>query len=72
MENRDMEKLKAMAQSSAGQALLTLLRREGGAALDEAVAKAAAGDYAAAQKQLAAMLSSPEAQALLRQLEEHK
>lgn len=67
---KDVEKLSALARSSAGQALLALLRNQDASALNEAAAKASAGDYDAAQRTLSGLLTSPEARALLRQLEE--
>lgn len=66
---KELETYAALAQSKQGQALLALLRQQGGARLDTAMAQAAKGDYAAAQAALSALLESPEAQALLRQLE---
>lgn len=64
----DMRDAERLASSPAGQQLLALLSEQGGSKLDAAVASAAAGNYAEAQKTLSALLSSPEAQALLRQL----
>lgn len=66
---KELEKYAALAQSQQGQALLALLRQQGGARLDTAMAQAAKGDYTAAQAALSGLLASPEAQALLRQLE---
>lgn len=68
----DLSQLMKLAQSSAGQKLLSLLQRSGGEALQSAIAKASAGDYREAQKQLSSLLSTPEAQALLKQMEETK
>lgn len=64
----DMAEAERLANSPAGQQLLSLLAAQGGSKLDAAVVSAAAGDFAQAQKTLSALLSSPEAQALLRQL----
>lgn len=66
----DLSQLKKMAQSSAGQQLVTLLQRSGGDSLQDAISKASAGDYAQAKNILTSLLSTPEAQALLKQLEE--
>lgn len=66
----ELAKLAQLAQSPAGQALLQLLQQRDGAALNTAMEKAAAGDYSQAQKALTGLLSSPEAQQLLRRLEE--
>lgn len=66
----DMAQLWKLAQSPAGQQLLALLQRSGGSQLQSAVEKASAGDYQDAQRTLSSLLSSPEAQSLLKQLEE--
>ena len=63
-----MQEVMRLAQSDTGQQLLTLLKRENGAALQQAMEQAAAGDYAQVQKTMSSLLTSPEAQALLRQL----
>lgn len=66
----DLRQLMKLAQSPAGQQLLQLLRQQDGNALDAAVKKAASGDYAQAKEALAGFLNTPEAKALLRQLED--
>lgn len=63
-----MQEVMRLAQSDTGQQLLALLKRENGAALQQAMDQAAAGDYAQVQKTISSLLTSPEAQALLRQL----
>lgn len=63
-----MQEVMRLAQSDTGQQLLALLKRENGAALQQAMDQAAAGDYAQVQKTMSSLLTSPEAQALLRQL----
>lgn len=65
----DMSQLMQLAQSPAGQQLIRMLQQSGGNELQDAIAKASAGDYAKAHKTLSSLLSSPEAQALLKQLE---
>lgn len=70
MNPKDMEKYASLANSQPGQALRKLLERQGGGQLEEAMAQAARGDYTAAQAALSGLLASPEARALLRQLEE--
>lgn len=65
----ELEKYASLAQSPAGQDLLHLLRQRGGGQLDDAMAQAAQGDYQAAQAALNTLLTAPEIQALLRQLE---
>lgn len=69
-QSPDLSQLKKMAQSSAGQQLISLLQHSGGNTLQEAVTKASAGDYAQAKAVLSSLLNTPEAQALLKQLEE--
>ena len=68
----DMSELFRLAQSPAGQQLITLLKRTGGNELQNAVAKASSGDYEQAKQTLSSLLASPEAQALLKQLEDSK
>lgn len=57
-----------MANSDAGQQLLTLLKAQNSDALNAAMTDAASGDYSKAKEHLSAMLSSPQVQALLEQL----
>ena len=68
----DMTELFRLAQTPAGRQLIAMLQKSGGARLNEAIAKAAAGDYAQAKETLSDLLSSPEAQVLLKELEENK
>lgn len=73
MQNQpDMDQLMKLAQSPAGQQLLAMLQRNGADTLQNAIAMAAAGDYQEAKQTLSALLSSPQAQALLKQMEEGK
>ncbi len=69
-KNQDfsMEEIMKLAKSPAGQQLLTMLKGQDSAKLEQAAAQAKAGDYAHASKTLSAMLSSPEAQKLLKEL----
>lgn len=57
-----------LAQSPAGQQLIALLRSSGGKELQDAMAKAAAGDYTQAKNLISSMRSDPEMQKLLEQL----
>lgn len=59
-----------LAQSPAAQALLALLRQEGGDQFQTALQQASVGDYAQAQASLSQFLASDQAQALLRQIQE--
>lgn len=73
MENQansplNMSELLRLAQSPAGRQLMALLQQNGGDELQTAMAKAASGDYSMAKQALSGLLSSPEAQALLKQL----
>ena len=68
--NPDYSQLLRLAQSGAGQRLIQLLRQNGGQALDQALSHAAAGDYAQAKKLLGSLLDDPQAQSLLKSLEE--
>ena len=64
----NMSQLLRLAQSPAGQQLFSLLQQNGGTELQDALAKASMGDYAQAKQALSSLLSSPEAQELIRQL----
>lgn len=63
-----MQEAMRLASSPAGRQLLALLRQSDSAQLNQAMSQAAAGDYSEVQKTMSSMLSSPEAQALLKQL----
>lgn len=67
-EDFSMEEVIALAKSPAGQQLLAMLQRSDGDRVQQAASQAAAGDFAQAAKTLQQMLSSPEAQALVKQL----
>ncbi len=66
----DMSYLMKLARSPAGQQLLALLQQNGGSDLQSAVSQASAGNYDQAKLTLSSLLSTPEAQALLKKLEE--
>lgn len=68
-QSPDFAQLLKLAQSPAGQQLLAMLQRSGREDLQNAVAKASSGDYREAKRTLSALLSTPEAQALLKQME---
>ena len=69
-KNQDlsMEEVLRMAKSPAGQQLLAMLKAQDNAKLEQAAAQAKTGDYSQASQTLRAMLSSPEAQKLLKEL----
>lgn len=66
----NISELIRMAQTPAGQQLIALLQKQDGAQLQQAIAYAVSGDYNRAKDTLSKLLSSPEAQALLRKLED--
>lgn len=66
--NFSSQDILRMAQSPAGRQLITLLHQKGGRELQDAIRQAADGDYGKAKESINQLLSSPEAQALLKQL----
>lgn len=69
-KNQDfsMEDIMRLAKSPAGQQLMAMLKQGDNVKLEQAVTQAKTGDYAQASQTLSAMLSSPEAQKLLKEL----
>ena len=61
-----------MAQTPTGQQLIALLQEQDGSALQRAITYAVSGDYFHAKEILSVLLSKPDAQALLKKLEEQK
>ena len=57
-----------LAGTPAGQQLLAMLQKNGGASLQDAMNQAAAGNYEQAKSALSALLENPEAKRLLEQL----
>ena len=68
----NISELIRMAQTPAGKQLIALLQKQDGAQLQQAIAYAVSGDYNRAKEILSKLLSSPEAQALLKKLEDPK
>lgn len=68
----DMSELIRLAQTTSGQRLISLLQKQGGSRLQNAITAAAAGNYTRAKEILSELLSTPEAQVLLKELEEEK
>lgn len=64
-----MKEALRLAQSPAGQQLQQLLQQADQESLNSALSKAQQGNYEDAAKQLRALMSSPKAQALLKELE---
>lgn len=67
-EDFSMQEVMRLAESPAGQQLLAMLQQADGNQVQRVADMAAAGNYAQAARALQSMLSSPEAQALLKQL----
>lgn len=65
----DMTELLKIAQSPAGQKLLTMLRASNGTDLNSITSAAASGNLEAAKQQLSGILNNKEVQELLKQLE---
>ncbi len=63
-----MNEAMRLAKSDAGRKLFSMLREQNGDALNQAMADASAGDFEKVKKELAAMLASPQVQAMLAQL----
>ena len=63
-----MEEIMRLAKSPAGQQLIAMLQKQDNSKVEQAVLHAKTGDYAQASQTLSAMLSSPEAQKLLKEL----
>lgn len=66
--NLPMQEVLRMAASPAGQQLIALLRQQGGADFQNAMASAADGDYAQAKRAIEALMADPKAQQLLKEL----
>ena len=67
-QNFSKEDILRLAKSPAGQQLIAMLQQADSAALQQAATQARSGDYATAGETLKGMLSSPEAQKLLKEL----
>ncbi len=63
-----MEEVMRLAKSPAGQQLMALLQQKDSAALSQAATQAKAGNYSQAGQTLSSLLSSPEAQKLMKEL----
>lgn len=69
--NISMAEAKRLAQTEAGQQLLSLLQSQNPQQLQTAMAQASSGDYEQLKKTLGAFMASPEAQTLLKKLEKN-
>ena len=63
-----MEQAARLASTPEGQQIINLIRSQQGANLNSAIAKANAGDYGELQKSVQQLLSTAEAQKLLKKL----
>ena len=64
----DMSQIMRMAQSPAGKKLIALLKSSDGDEMQQAMKRAADGDYSQAKKAIDKFLSTSEASALVEQL----
>lgn len=62
------EDIMRLAQSPAGQQLIAMLRQGDSGRLQQAISQAQSGDYTGASQTINDMLSSPQAQKLLKEL----
>lgn len=66
--NYSMQEAMRLASSPAGQQLIAMLQQQGGDDFKKAMDSAAVGNYDQVKHSLSSLLSTPEAQALLKQL----
>lgn len=64
----DFSELMKIANSPAGQELISLIQKSRDSHFDEAMHQAQAGDFSQAQAMLSQMLSTPEAKDLLKKI----
>ena len=64
-----MKDAQRLAQSDPGRKLIALLQTQDSQQLQKAMQQATAGDYEQMKQTLSSFMASPEAQALLKQLE---
>lgn len=71
-QNADFSMMDAMrlAQTPAGRQLIAMIQQQNSGAFQQAITRAAAGDYRQAQELLTPLLQKPEIQALLKQMGE--
>ena len=67
-QNFSKEDIMNLAKSPAGQQLIAMLRQTDNTKLEQAVSQAKTGDYAQAGETLRHILSTPEAQRLMKEL----
>lgn len=71
-DNFSVEDAKRLAQTETGQKLISLLQTQNRQQLQTAMKQASSGDYEQLKRTLSTFMASPEAQALLKQLENSK
>lgn len=69
MQQPDMQKIMALAQSEAGQKLMSALQQENKESAEKAASLAVTGDVEQAKALLGGMLQNPDIQKLLKELE---
>ena len=67
-QNFSMQEAMRLANSDAGKQLLAILKESDSTMMQQAMDDASAGNYANMQKTLSSLLSSPQVQALLKEL----
>ena len=67
-DNLSMQDALRLAKSEAGQQLFAALRAQNGAAVDNAMEQAAAGDYSQIKDTLSSLMASPQIKAMLEQM----
>ena len=68
IQDFSMDEVMRLAKSPAGKQLIAILQQQNSGQLQQAMTQAKSGDYANASKTVNDMLSSPEAQKLLKEL----
>ena len=68
IQDFSMDEVMRLAKSPAGKQLIAMLQQQNNGQLQQAMTQANSGDYANASKTVSDMLSSPEAQKLLKEL----
>ena len=68
IQDFSMDEVMRLAKSPAGKQLIAMLQQQNNGQLQQAMTQAKSGDYANASKTVSDMLSSPEAQKLLKEL----
>lgn len=66
--NINLSKLMKIANSTAGQELLSLVQNKKDEKFDEAMQQALSGDFSQAQEIISKILSTPEAEALMKKI----